>query len=135
MQLPEHRLLDLYQRAGKLREDECGEPTAVAVARTDLSGSPASVGSTSQSESIRNCCSERNNHDVTTAILTRSELEAMGPLVPEELTETGVAEASCVICALKHVAYWLIPTTTAVASNFDCPDTDRSSAAGSYREN
>src|SRR5882672_8740171 len=56
-----------------------------------------------------------------TAILTRAEVEAMGPLVPEELSETGVAEGFLRDLALKHVALLAEPTTTAVAERLHLP--------------
>jgi len=58
-----------------------------------------------------------------TAILTRAEVEAMGPLVPEELSETGVAEGFLRDLALKHVALLADPTTTAVAEQLHLPRT------------
>jgi len=58
-----------------------------------------------------------------TAILTRAEVEAMGPLVPEELSETGIAEGFLRDLALKHVALLADPTTTAVAEQLRLPRT------------
>ena len=58
-----------------------------------------------------------------TAILTRAEIEAMGPLVPEELSETGVAEGFLRDLALKHVALLADPTTNAVAEQLRLPRT------------
>jgi hypothetical protein len=58
-----------------------------------------------------------------TAILTRAEIEAMGPLVPEELSETGVAEGFLRDLALKHVALLADPTTNAVADQLRLPRT------------
>ncbi|HXM35120.1 MAG TPA: hypothetical protein VN920_08035 [Pyrinomonadaceae bacterium] len=58
-----------------------------------------------------------------TAILTRAEVEAMGPLVPEELSETGVAEGFLRDLALKHVALLADPTTNAVAEQLRLPRT------------
>ena len=58
-----------------------------------------------------------------TAILTRSEMEAMGPPVPEELSETGVAEGFLGDLALKHVAMLAEPTTNAVAERLHLPRT------------
>lgn len=58
-----------------------------------------------------------------TAILTRAEVEAMGPLVPEELSETGVAEGFLRDLALKHVAMLADPTTNAVAEQLHLPRT------------
>ena len=56
-----------------------------------------------------------------TAILSRCEIETMGPLVPEELTETGVAEAFLSDLALKHVAMMADPTTNSVAERLRLP--------------
>src|SRR5437867_13167015 len=50
-----------------------------------------------------------------TAILTRPEIETMGPPVPEELSETGVAEGFLCDLALKHVAMLPEPTTNVIA--------------------
>jgi hypothetical protein len=58
-----------------------------------------------------------------TAILTREEIETMGPVVPEELSETGVAEGFLRDLALKHVAQLADPTTTAVADQLRLPRT------------
>jgi hypothetical protein len=58
-----------------------------------------------------------------TAILTRAEIEAMGPLVPEELSETGVAEGFLRDLALKHVALLADPSTNAVAEQLRLPRT------------
>lgn len=58
-----------------------------------------------------------------TAILTRAEVEAMGPLVPEELSETGIAEGFLRDLTLKHVALLADPTTTAVAEQLRLPRT------------
>lgn len=58
-----------------------------------------------------------------TAILTRAEIETMGPLVPEELSETGVAEGFLRDLALKHVALLADPTTNAVAEQLRLPRT------------
>src|SRR5678815_5377432 len=56
-----------------------------------------------------------------TTILTRSEVEAMGPPVPEELGETGIGEGFLCDLALKHVAMLPEPTTTAVAERIHLP--------------
>ena len=58
-----------------------------------------------------------------TAILSRCEIETMGPLVPEELSETGVAEGFLSDLALKHVAMMAEPTTNAIAHRLHLPRT------------
>src|SRR5687768_17875156 len=58
-----------------------------------------------------------------TTILTRTEVEAMGPPVPEELADTGIAEGFLCDLALKHVAMMPEPTTTAVAERLCLPRT------------
>ena len=58
-----------------------------------------------------------------TTILTRSEVESMGPPVPEELADTGVAEGFLCDLALKHVAMMPEPTTMAVAERLCLPRT------------
>jgi hypothetical protein len=58
-----------------------------------------------------------------TAILTRSEMEAMGPPVPEEVSETGVAEGFLCDLTLKHVAMLPDPTTNSVAERLHLPRT------------
>jgi hypothetical protein len=58
-----------------------------------------------------------------TTILTRSEVEAMGPPVPEELGETGIGEGFLCDLALKHVAMMPEPTTTAIAERLGLPRT------------
>jgi MoxR-like ATPase len=58
-----------------------------------------------------------------TAILSRAEVESMGPPVPEELAETGIAEGFLCDLALKHVAMVPEPTTTAVAERLHLPRT------------
>ena len=58
-----------------------------------------------------------------TTILTRAEIESMGPPVPEELAETGVAESFLCDLALKHVAMLPEPTTAAVAESLCLPRT------------
>ena len=47
----------------------------------------------------------------------------MGPLVPEELSETGVAEGFLCNLALKHVTMLAEPTTNAVAQQLRLPRT------------
>jgi hypothetical protein len=58
-----------------------------------------------------------------TAILNRAEIESMGPPVPEELQETGVATGFLCDLALKHVAMLPDPTTNAVAERLHLPRT------------
>jgi hypothetical protein len=58
-----------------------------------------------------------------TAILTRAEIESMGPPLPEEITDTGIAEGFLCDLALKHVAMLPEPTTTAVAERIYLPRT------------
>jgi hypothetical protein len=58
-----------------------------------------------------------------TNILTRTELESMGPPVPEEIADTGVAEGFLCDLALKHVAMVAEPTTGAVAERLRLPRT------------
>jgi len=48
-------------------------------------------------------------------ILTRAEIERLGPPIPEELAETGVSDAVLCELALKHVAALVNPTTASVA--------------------
>jgi MoxR-like ATPase len=58
-----------------------------------------------------------------TTILTRAEIESMGPPIPEELADTGVAEGFLCDLALKHVAMLPEPTTTAIAERLQLPRT------------
>src|SRR5687768_14809156 len=58
-----------------------------------------------------------------TTILTRAEIESMGPPVPEELGETGIAEGFLCDLALKHVAMLPEPTTNSVAERINLPRT------------
>jgi hypothetical protein len=58
-----------------------------------------------------------------TAILSRCEIESMGPVVPEELSETGIAEGFLGDLALKHVAMMADPTTASVAERLRLPRT------------
>jgi len=58
-----------------------------------------------------------------TTILTRAEVESMGPPLPEELTDTGISEQFLCDLALKHVAMLPEPTTTAVAERISLPRT------------
>lgn len=56
-----------------------------------------------------------------TTILTRAEIESMGPPLPDELRDTGISEAFLCDLALKHVAMLPEPTTTAVAERINLP--------------
>ena len=56
-----------------------------------------------------------------TAILTRAEIESLGPPLPEEIQDTGISEAFLCDLALKHVAMLPEPTTTAVADCIHLP--------------
>lgn len=58
-----------------------------------------------------------------TTILSRVEIEAMGPAVPEELADTGIAEGFLCDLALKHVAMLPDPTTGSVAERMHLPRT------------
>ena len=58
-----------------------------------------------------------------TTILSRLEIESMGPPPPEELADTGVAEGFLCDLALKHVAMLPEPTTSAVAEQLQLPRT------------
>jgi hypothetical protein len=58
-----------------------------------------------------------------TTILTRAEIESMGPPLPEELADTGIAEGFLCDLALKHVAMIPEPTTTAIAEYLHLPRT------------
>ncbi len=54
-------------------------------------------------------------------ILTRAEIEILGPPTPEELGETGIADAFLCDLALKHVAMLPEPTTASVADRLHLP--------------
>ena len=54
-------------------------------------------------------------------ILTRPEIETLGPPIPEELADTGVPQAFLSDLALKHVATLLDPTTNSVAEQLHLP--------------
>jgi hypothetical protein len=56
-----------------------------------------------------------------TTILTRVEIESMGPPLPEELADTGIAEGFVCDLALKHVAMLPEPTTAALAERLHLP--------------
>lgn len=58
-----------------------------------------------------------------TTILTRNEVETMGPPVPEELADTGIGEGFLCDLALKHVAMMPEPTTGAVSERLGLPRT------------
>jgi len=58
-----------------------------------------------------------------TAILTRAEIESMGPPVPEEIRDTGIAEGFLCDLALKHVAMLPEPTTATVSERINLPRT------------
>ena len=58
-----------------------------------------------------------------TNILTRAEIESMGPPMPEEIADTGVSEGFLCDLALKHVAMLAEPTTGAVADRLHLPRT------------
>ena len=58
-----------------------------------------------------------------TAILTRAEIESMGPPLPEEIADTSISEQFLCDLALKHVAMLPEPTTTAVAERINLPRT------------
>jgi MoxR-like ATPase len=58
-----------------------------------------------------------------TTILTRVEIETMGPPLPEELADTGISEGFLCDLALKHVAMLPEPTTSAIAEQMRLPRT------------
>ncbi|HEV2762837.1 MAG TPA: hypothetical protein VGV38_07580 [Pyrinomonadaceae bacterium] len=58
-----------------------------------------------------------------TAMLTRAEIESMGPPVPEEVSETDVPSSFLCDLALKHVAQLPEPTTESVAFEMRLPRT------------
>ena len=58
-----------------------------------------------------------------TAILTRAEIESMGPPLPEEISDTGISEGFLCDLALKHVAMLPEPTTTTVSERINLPRT------------
>ncbi|HKE59425.1 MAG TPA: hypothetical protein VKB46_22100 [Pyrinomonadaceae bacterium] len=58
-----------------------------------------------------------------TTILTRVEIETMGPPLPEELADTGISEGFLCDLALKHVAMLPEPTTWAIAEQMRLPRT------------
>src|SRR5574341_873005 len=54
-------------------------------------------------------------------ILTRDEIETLGPPVPEELADVGVSQAFLADLALKHAASLPEPTTASVAERLHLP--------------
>jgi hypothetical protein len=54
-------------------------------------------------------------------ILTRDEIETLGPPIPEELADVGVSQAFLVDLALKHAASLPDPTTASVAESLHLP--------------
>ena len=58
-----------------------------------------------------------------TTILSRAEIESMGPPLPEETNDTGVSEQFLCDLALKHVAMMPEPTTNSVADEIHLPRT------------
>ncbi|HKR22625.1 MAG TPA: hypothetical protein VJS17_08530 [Pyrinomonadaceae bacterium] len=58
-----------------------------------------------------------------TTILTRAEIESMGPPLPEEMADTGISEGFLCDLALKHVAMLPEPTTTAISERINLPRT------------
>jgi hypothetical protein len=56
-----------------------------------------------------------------TTILSRAEIESMGPPVPEELPDLGIGEGFLCDLALKHVAMMPEPTTNSVAERLHLP--------------
>ena len=56
-----------------------------------------------------------------TTILSRAEIESMGPPLPEELNDTGISEQFLCDLALKHVAMMPEPTTNSVADAIHLP--------------
>ena len=55
------------------------------------------------------------------SILTRAEIESLGPPMPEELQDTGLSEVFLSELALKHVASQASPTTASVAESLRLP--------------
>ena len=56
-----------------------------------------------------------------TCILSRAELEVMGPPMPEELSDTNVSASFLCDLALKHIAELPEPTTTSIAERICLP--------------
>jgi hypothetical protein len=55
------------------------------------------------------------------SILSRGEIEGLGPPTPEEVAETGIHDAFLCDLTLKHVAILPEPTTTTVADRLHLP--------------
>ena len=55
------------------------------------------------------------------SILSRDEIETLGPPVPEELADLGVSQAFLADLALKHAATLAEPTTASVAERLHLP--------------
>src|ERR671919_751438 len=55
------------------------------------------------------------------SILSRAEIESLGPPTPEEIADTGVHEAFLCDLTLKHVAMLPEPTTASVADRLHLP--------------
>jgi len=55
------------------------------------------------------------------SILSRAEIESLGPPTPEEVADTGVHEAFLCDLALKHVSMLPEPTTNSVADRLHLP--------------
>lgn len=55
------------------------------------------------------------------SILTRTEIETLGPPIPEELADLGVPQAFLADLALKHTASLAEPTTASVAERLHLP--------------
>src|SRR5918998_5920353 len=68
----------------------------------------------------RNACPARGQMTHTT-ILTRLEMESMGPPAPEEWADTDVSEGFLTDLALKHVAQSPEPTTASIADEMRLP--------------
>ena len=58
-----------------------------------------------------------------TTILSRVEVETMGPPIPEEIADLGIGEGFLCDLALKHVAMLPEPTTSALAERLHLPRT------------
>ncbi len=56
-----------------------------------------------------------------TALLSRLEIESMGPPVPEEIADTDIPVSFLCDLALKHVAHTADPTTNAIAERLHLP--------------
>src|SRR6266498_65465 len=56
-----------------------------------------------------------------TTILSRAEVESMGPPVAEEIADLSIGEGFLCDLTLKHVAMLPEPTTTAVAERLQLP--------------